>query len=386
MSFCFSVQGASKIIFGCGERDSLPREIKLLGKEKPFIVIDPYLWESPYQEAIAANLDKNGFSSIWFKEFEAEPEFSSADKACEVLKKEGCDIVIGIGGGSTLDLAKAVSVLVKNEGSAQDYMGLELVPNPGLPKIMLPSTAGTGSEVTFTAVFTDRKNKKKGGINSRFLYPEVAIVDPEFTYSMPPYIASTTGIDALTHAIEAYTSKSSSPLSDLYAAEAIQIIGDNIRDSVLRESKEARNNMSYASLLAGLALASAGVGAVHAMAYPLGAMYGIPHGLANAVMLPYVVEYNIPANMKKYNMVSTLIEVETHHSIIEAYILPDKLRDLLEDLGIPHTLKELDISRDDLEKMAEMAMTVTRPMENNPRRLTREEVMALYEIAYEGLE
>ncbi|MEE9566516.1 MAG: iron-containing alcohol dehydrogenase, partial [Desulfobacteria bacterium] len=296
-----------------------------------------------------------------------------------------CDLVVGVGGGSSLDVAKAVAMLVINGGTAEDYIGLEMVPMPGLPTIMIPTTAGTGSEVTFTAVFTMREKKAKGGINSRFMYPDLALLDPELTLSLPPNITATTGMDALTHAIEAFTSLQSNPMSDLVAKEAIALIGANLKRAVEQgDDLEARREMLLGSLLGGLALASAGVGACHALAYPLGAFFDIPHGMANAVLLPYIMDYNLSSAEAKYAEVGSLMgEKDPQQSGESAAEQSVKLvRRLSQNIGIPQRLRDLDIPESDIEKMAEMAMTVARPIANNPRKMTKEAATEIYEAAF----
>jgi len=207
-----------------------------------------------------------------------------------------------------MDVAKAISILVSNGGKAEDYLGLGRTKQPGLPKIMVPTTAGTGSEVSFTAVFINEKTKSKGGMNGDHLYPEAAILDPLLTLSLPPGVTAATGIDAFTHAVEAFVSTQANGMSDMYATRAMSLISVNLGKAYANGANiEARYNMLLGSLLAGKALAIAGVGLVHAMAYPLGGMFGVPHGLANAVLLPYVLDYNLIGAPEKYAAVAELL-------------------------------------------------------------------------------
>ncbi len=275
--------------------------------------------------------------------------------------------------------------MVTNGGKAEDYIGLEKVKTAGLPTIMIPTTAGTGSEVTFTAVFTMREKKRKGGINSRFMYPDVALLDPELTLTLPSQPTATTGIDALTHAIEAYTSLQSNPMSDMVAKNAITLIGSNLR-RVMNDgqNRQARYNMLLGSLMGGLALAGAGVGACHALAYSLGAFFDIPHGLANAVLLPYIMEYNAEHADAKYAQVGSLMKSGAVSGSVDAPLRPgvQVVRKLTQDVGIPQSLKEMDIPESAIEDMAEMAMTVARPLENNPRKVTKDDAIKIYESAF----
>ena len=204
-----------------------------------------------------------------------------------------------------MDVAKAAAVLVTNRGKAVDYIGLGLIREPGLPTIMVPTTSGTGSEVTFTSVFTMRDTKTKGGINSPYLYAHTALLDPELTLGLPPEATAYTGMDALTHAIESFTSLQSHFLSAPIALRAIELIAANLRGAVFNGGHYAyREKMMQGSYLAGLGLAMSGVGAVHALAYPLGALFNIPHGVANAVMLPHVLEYNFPGDIEKFSEIA----------------------------------------------------------------------------------
>jgi alcohol dehydrogenase len=266
-------------------------------------------------------------------------------------------------------------------------VGLDLVKKPGLPSVMLPTTAGTGSEVTFTAVFTRRSDRFKGGINGRLLYPHTALLDPLLTVTCPAYVTATVGMDALTHAVEAYTSRQANPLSDMHALKAVQLIGENLRLAVAHgENLLARERMLLGSYLAGLALAEAGVGAVHAMAYPLGAFFDIPHGEANAVLLPYVLEHNLMACPERFadlayalaEMPEDLTTREAAEAAVEEVIL------LSQEIGIPAGLEELKVPQDQVPAMAEKAMTIARPIANNPRQVTAADLEAIYQKAFAG--
>jgi alcohol dehydrogenase len=295
--------------------------------------------------------------------------------------------VVGAGGGSAMDIAKAAAILLTNGGKAVDYLGLGKIKKPGVPKIMIPTSAGTGAEVTFTAVFINEKTGSKGGMNGDPLYPEAAILDPLLTLSLPPHVTASTGLDALTHALEAYTSIQAHPVSEMYSLEAMDLILTNIRTAFADgRNVRARTNMLLGSLLGGKALAMAGVGLVHAMAYPLGGMFGIPHGLANAVLLPYVTEYNLLGNLEKYATLAALLGYETDKMPLReaAMLAVEGLFNLNTDLDIPATLADLGVSEEKIAEMADIALTVARPIENNPRHPSREDIMAVYEYAMNG--
>jgi len=385
MQKSFSFQGAGEIHFGCGAIHQLPDLSSRYATGPILLVMDPFLSLGSLKVRIFNELKAKGLKPILFDQIEPEPSPTSAEAGAKLARKKACSLVIGIGGGSSLDTAKAIAMLTLNKGKVSDYVGLDLVPNPGLPTILVPTTAGTGSEVTFTAVFTNRAAKTKGGINSRFLYPTAALLDPELTLSLPPQVTAQTGMDALTHAMEAYTSNKANPLSDMVAEKAMALIGRFLKKAVKNgKDLEAREGMLLGSLLAGLALANAGVGAVHAMAYPLGALFNITHGLANAVLLPYVLEFNRVACPERFARMASLLSgaEETASADEGAKKCVKKIITLSRSIGIPKNLQELRIPKEAIRSMAEGAIKVARPIENNPRPITVEDIVLLYNKMY----
>ncbi|MBN2515426.1 MAG: iron-containing alcohol dehydrogenase [Deltaproteobacteria bacterium] len=385
MGNIFSFTGAKEIVFGEGAFDRLAEYVTLLNGKKPLIVLDKNLAERGFDEKIADLLKHAGMKYVLYDKVEAEPLLEIADKVAGMAVKKKADSVVGIGGGSAMDVAKAAAAIAANKGKAKDYLGLNKVPGPGLPKIMVPTTAGTGSEVTFTAVFVRKDLKKKEGMNSQYLYPELALLDPTLTLSVPPMVTATTGVDALCHAFESYTSIHSSPMSEMMSLEAIRLISSNLRTCVHDGSNlAARKNMLLGSLYAGLGLANAGVTAVHSLSYPLGGTYGISHGLANTVLLPSVMRFNLPGALEKYVVVAkTMGEVVNNLSIREAaYMAVEAVENLIDDCGIIDTLETLGIDRKDFPLLADTAMTVARPLENNPRKVTEGDVIEIYEDAF----
>ena len=383
----FTITQPTQIHFGPGIVNTLPAVLAEHSGSKPLVVMDPGLVKAGQDVQVLKPLTDAGISFILYDNVDPEPGLRLADQGAEIALEKGCDCVIGVGGGSAMDVAKAISILVTNGGKAVDYIGLGKIKKPGLPKIMVPTSAGTGAEVTFTAVFINEETGSKAGMNGDQLYPEAAVLDPCLTLSLPPQVTAATGIDALTHALEAYTSIQAHRISEMYSLQAIELIVHNIRPAYAAgRNLEARSNMMLGSLLGGKALATAGVGLVHAMAYPLGGMFGISHGLANAVLLPYVTEYNLIGDLKKHCRLAELFAVDTTELSPRdaAAELVEELHLLNSDLNIPATLKELDIPAEKIPEMAEIALTVARPVENNPRQPDREEVMALYEYAMLG--
>ncbi len=383
----FSVIQPTAVHFGVGMAENLGRIVHDCAGNKVLLVLDPGLQSGGVADKITGSLDKDGIPYEVFSHVDPEPGLKLADEGAEIAAKMDADCVVGVGGGSAMDVAKAVSILVTNGGRAVDYLGLGKIKKPGLTKIMVPTTAGTGAEVTFTAVFINEETGSKGGMNGDPLYPDAALLDPALTLSLPPKITAAPGIDALTHALEAYVSTQAHTVSDMYAMEAMELISANLGQAYANgDNLEARSAMLLGSLLAGKALATAGVGLVHAMAYPLGGMFGIPHGLANAVLLPYVVDYNIIGNPQKFAEIAVLLgnEVEGASLREAAGGAVDAVWNLNQDVNIPAGMAALDIPREKIPEMAEIALTVTRPVENNPRKPTLAEVIRIYETAFEG--
>ena len=382
-----TIEGVKKTVFGSGSLCELGSECKKLGASKALLVIDQALSKSKIAERVKESLKSARIKFFIFSDVTPEPDPKIADLGTELALREKVHCVIGVGGGSTMDIAKAIGMLVKNEGKAVEYIGIDKVKKQGIPTIMVPTTAGTGSETTLTAVFTQRDTRKKGGINSSFIYPHTAILDPELTLELPPMITAYTGMDALTHAIESYTSLKAHFMSEIVSLRAIELIMENLRGAVFDgKNLKYRENMMMGSYLAGMGLAMAGVGAVHALAYPMGAIYDVPHGIGNGLLLPYVLEYNYPGNIDKFcNMAMYMDQDMDGLSDREnASMVSEAVFELAEDIGVPMTLTELNIPEDSIPEMAKAAMQVAVPIANNPRPMTVEAAMEIYRNAYEG--
>jgi alcohol dehydrogenase len=381
----FAFTGAKKIVFGNGSLLELPGHIRDLGGKNPLIVMDQNLAKTGLQEKITGLLASEGFKFVVFNKVEPEPRIELADDGAALAQKKKCDIVIGVGGGSAMDVAKAIAVIAANKGKAVDFLGLNKVPKPGLPKIMIPTTAGTGSEVTFTAVFVRKNLQKKEGMNSPHLYPELALLDPELTLSLPPAPTAQTGLDALCHAIESYTSINANPMSEMFSLEAIALIAENLRTCVHDgRNIAARERMLLGSLYAGIGLANAGVTAVHSLSYPLGGKYGVGHGLANTIMLPPVMAFNLPGALEKFADIAEAMGecIDGLPDREAAYLAVDAVESLIEDCGIEASIQDFGVKQEDFAALADVAMTVARPLENNPRKMTKEDMIAIYAQAF----
>jgi alcohol dehydrogenase class IV len=384
MQKTFSFTGARKIVFGCGSFSGLVGQVRELKAKKPFIAMDGNLARLGMRDKVLEMFDREGLKAVIYDRVLPEPPLEQVDEGAKLALKGKCDIVIGIGGGSAMDVAKAVAVVAGHKAKATDFLGLNKVPGPGLSTIMIPTTAGTGSEVTFTAVFVRHELKKKEGMNSVYMYPDLALLDPELTLSLPPQPTAASGMDALCHAIESYTSIIASPVSEMYSLEAIGLIAENLRTCVHNGNDlDAREAMLLGSLYAGIGLANAGVGAAHSLSYPLGGKYGISHGVANTLMLPRIMEYNLPAALEKFAVIAEMMGEDTEGlSVRDAAILAVEAVDaLIEDCDIATSLDELGIPEEDFPEMARVALTVTRPLENNPRKVAFEDAIQIYRTA-----
>ncbi len=377
----FNFRVAGDVHFGVGITDRIGKEIKKKGGRKILVVVDPGFGKTPSFRKIPHALEKEGLPFVLFDGVEPEPPTEIADQSGEIARKEKCDFVLGIGGGSAMDTAKAAAILATNGGKAKDYLGLDRVPKPGLPKGMIPTTAGTGSEVTFTAVFINKQEKKKGGINSPYLYPDLSFLDPELTVGLPPAVTAYTGMDALAHGVESYLSKAASPVSEIISLEAIRRIGRSLRQAVQEGGDlKARADMLLGSFLAGIGLANAGVTAVHSLSYPLGGIFRVPHGVGNGLLLAAVMEYNLAFCPGRLARIAGALgeEIETGSEEQGAARAVQSVRKLGEDLGVPQRLSDLGVPESAFPGMAEEALKVSRPLENNPRAVSLEEAIQIY--------
>ncbi|HEY83349.1 MAG TPA: iron-containing alcohol dehydrogenase [Dehalococcoidia bacterium] len=374
----------TKIILGNGAVSQVGDEAKKLGGKKALIVTDKGVVKAGLISGVEESLKAQQIAFGIFDGVEAEPPARIVDECAQIIQEKGYDLVIGIGGGSSLDTAKGAAIVAVNGGKVLDYAGMDKVPRRGLPKILITTTAGTGSETTRVAVVTDEADKLKKAVYSDFNLAEVAIVDPKLMVSMPPVVTADTGMDALVHAIEAYVSVSATPFSDILAIEAIRLIAENLPAAYAKgDNLEARFNMALAATLAGMAFTSAGLGIVHAVSNPLGMTYHLTHGRSNAVMLPYVVDYNKIGSLSRYARIAQAMgeNVAGLSNYEAAERLVSSLFRMLELLGIPSKLSTYGVTKEDIPKFTAGAMTMTRLFVWNPRNLTEEDIKAIYRQA-----
>jgi len=375
----------NKILLGVAAANQIGREAKSLGAKKALIVTDQGVVKAGLVESIEDSLRSEEIQVGVFNKVEAEPPARIVDEGTQLARNEGYDIVIGVGGGSSLDAAKGVSIMVTNKGKTLDYAGVDLVPKKGLPKILVPTTGGTGSEVSRVFVVTDEVDKTKKVVYSNFNLADVAVVDPLLTISMPPVITADTGVDALVHAIESYVSVNATPFSDILAIEAIRLIAENLSVAYAKGNNiEARFNMMFAATIAGMAFTSGGLGAVHGLAYVLGTEYHLSHGRSNAIMLPHVMDYNKIGNLSKYAQIAQAMgeKIEGLSTYEAAEKSVDAVKRLLEHVNISVKLIDYGVSKGDLPKLVEGGMKQARLFLPNPRDLTEEDVSSIYGVAF----
>ena len=374
-------QTTPRIIFGAGCLDQVVTEINRLGCNKALIVTDPGIVAAGIAEKLVKLLSAGGIAFECFDKVEPDPRLEIAIEAGNAAKDSKADLIIGLGGGSAIDICKTAAVLATNKEDLCEYFGIDLIPGPGINTIIIPTTSGTGSEVTPIVILSDEVEKLKKGIVSSYLFPSLAILDPELTLGLPPKVTAATGMDALVHAVESFTSKNAYRMTDMLASEAIRLIMDNIRTAYANGSDmEARTLLQEGSLLAGMAFANAGVTAVHAFAYPIGAEFHIPHGIANSIMLVPVMEFNMIGNLKKFAKLAELFgeKKDGMNTRQKALTAVKALRILSNDLQIPHQLRQFGIRESDIPMLADGVMKVTRLLANNPRELTKADAEQIY--------
>jgi len=377
------------LIVGTGALSRLEEKVRELGANTILVITDRGVRQAGLTAGVEEPLRRTGLAVDVFDDVMPEPPFENLLDLLGKAKGRAYDLVIGIGGGSAMDIAKVLAVLMTNgDTDVYDMIGTGRVPRPGIPSILIPTTSGTGSEVTYNAIFTDTRDQVKKGIVSKFLLPRVAIVDPALTLSLPPAVTAATGMDALVHAVESYTAVRASSLTDGIALHAIRLISRHLRTAVHNgQNLKAREQMATASLMAGISLANAGVGAVHALAYPLGGRFQVPHGVANSLLLPYVMRYNVVADLPKFAEVARAMgePVEGLSLRDAAERTVHALARLARDIGIPSSLKEVGVTEKDLASLSEEASKIDRLLNNNPRRLTLKEIREIYAAAYAGV-
>ncbi len=371
--------------FGPGAREVLPQEINRLGLHKAFVATDKDLIKFGVADKVLKVLEKANIPYTIFSEIKPNPTVSNVKAGVKAFAESGADFILAIGGGSSIDTSKAIGIITNNP-EFSDVVSLEGVAptkKKSVPIIALPTTAGTAAEVTINYVITDEVNEKKMVCVDPNDIPAIAIVDAELMYTLPKSLTASTGLDALTHAIEGLITKGAWEMSDMFEIKAIEMIARYLETAVFEPTNaEARNGMAVAQYIAGMAFSNVGLGVVHGMAHPLGAIFDIPHGVANALLLPIIMEFNAPAALDKYVNIAKAMNVYqtgmTKEEAAKAAV--DAVKALSIKVGIPQHLTELGIKESDLEKLANSAIAdVCTP--GNPREVTKEIILDLYKKA-----
>jgi alcohol dehydrogenase class IV len=385
MSFIFST--TKSIINAPNSTDNLGLYCKNLNIKKALLVTDPGIVQLGLHQKIIDSINAHEIDVILFDHVEVDPPIDVIEHAILFAKNNAIDGVIGLGGGSSLDTAKLIAALVYSKQTLKEVFGVDKLLNSRLPLIQIPTTAGTGSEVTPISIVTTGEAMKMGIVSS-VLLPDIALLDATLTLKLPPHITAATGIDAMVHAIEAYTSLLKKNIySDMLAIEALKLMSKNIQTAVHHgDDLEARSNMMLGATLAGQAFANAPVAAVHALAYPLGGHYHIPHGLSNSLVLPHVMRFNSPAANKLYAELAEIIIPEKCSKLSnvedKAQALIHFLEYLIDDIGLPTSLESVRVDKNSLEMLAKDAVKQERLLINNPRKMNEQDILAIYQAAY----
>jgi len=374
-------------IFGRSASDNAGPELKALGARKVFIVTDEVLWRLGVLKGVVASLKAENLEFYVYNNLPTEPTVEFVNAGIKSFEEYGANIILAVGGGTPIDTAKAISVMATNRGTIEDYMAPNKIQTPGIPVVAMPTTAGTGSEVTIFMVITNTKTNVKTLITSPYLMPKLAILDPLLTLTMPKGITATTGLDALTHAIEAYVSRKAQPMTDILAISAIKLLAENLPRAWANGSDlEAREKTLLGAYQAGLSFGNASVALVHGMSRPIGANFHIAHGMSNATLLGPVMEFSLPGNPGRYaEIAAALGENVTGLSDVEAAkIGAEAVKRIIRQLEIPR-LRDLGIDREKFQEaipqMIEAAIASGSP-DNNPRIATKEEMAEIYHQAY----
>lgn len=384
MSDSFTFDGVSSIVVEDGAAEKLGSIMaERFGVSKAMLVTDKGITSLGLAESALASLQQSGFDPLVFDDVAADPAESIVLAAAQLAIDEDVGLVIGFGGGSSMDVAKLVSILAKQEQSLEDMYGVGNVRSSRLPLLLVPTTAGTGSEVTPISVVTTGATTKMG-VSDRTLLPDMALLDATLTTGLPRHVTAATGIDAMVHAIEAYTSKiKKNPISDTLATSALKMLGSSIlRACDAPEDLGARRDMLVGAMLAGQAFANAPVGAVHALAYPLGGHFHIPHGHSNSLVLPHVLRFNQPVAEPLYGALAAAVGLPADSVGERAAVFIRWLEDITEATGIERRLRDMSIKENDLPMLAEDAMLQTRLLVNNPREVNQQQALEIYQQAW----
>lgn len=370
------------LVFGCGVSGAFVDDAAAIKLKRIFVVTSEPI--RGLVDPVCAALEKNGIETVVFDQVLGEPSITLFETVLEKAAEFGPDGVAGIGGGSVLDVAKLVAALYDTKQPVREVFGIGQVAGRSTWLALLPTTSGTGSEISPNAILSDEEAGLKKGIVSPCLVADAAYVDPALTVSVPPQLTASTGMDALTHCIEAYANKFAHPIIDVYALKGIELISRNLRRAVEKgKDLEAREKLALGSMFGGYCLGQVNTGAVHALAYPLGGEFHVPHGVSNSMLLPHVLKFNLPAAPERYAQIALAMGVEPGGSDEETALRGlGFLRELSADCGIPQSLSEVGVPEDAIPGMAKSAMQVTRLLQKNVREVTENDAAEIYREAF----
>lgn len=372
-----------EIIFGSGSISQVGESCIRLGAQNIFVVTDPGVISAGWIKPIIDSFKEVGLSYTIFSEITTNPKDYEVENGASQYREAECDAIVGVGGGSAIDVAKAIAIISTNGGNIIDYEGVDKIKEPLPPQVMVATTAGSGSEVSQFSIIIDSKSKNKLTIISKSLVPDIAIIDPDTLVTKSALLTATTGLDVLTHGIEAYVSIASTPLTDVQASNAIQLVAENLRPSVASKlNREAKENMAMASLQAGLAFSNAILGAVHAMSHAIGGRFLLPHGDVNSILLPHVMEFNYIASPCKFAKIAELFgEDKQNLNVMHAGdIAVNYVRQLSKDINAPQRLSQFGLTEDDASKISQHALGDA-CMITNPRDISLTDVEKIFKSA-----
>ncbi|WP_321925632.1 iron-containing alcohol dehydrogenase [Burkholderia sp. BCC1998] len=380
----YHFQTVKHIVHGAGSLATLPDKLSLLDTavERIALITQPAMDELGIADRVIESLNAKDVEVRIIRGVEPEPTIGNVETVFkEQIEPFAPQAILSIGGGSVLDAAKLFSVRLTNDEPLRNWLGIDLIKHPGVPMILVPTTAGTGSEVTPNAIVTLPDESLKVGIVSRHLLPQIVILDAELTLGLPKPITAATGMDAFVHALESYISTKANPVSDMYAMESMRLIGANIVEAYENgQSLKAREAMMLGSMYGGLALTAAGTAAVHALAYPLGGMFNVTHGVANAMLLPHVMAFNLDAIEGRLSNVARALDLasKADPDAVAARKLIDKMEEWTAAVDIPQDLRKFGVSEEHLDALADAASKVKRLLGNNPKALTLDDMKSIY--------
>ncbi len=372
-----------EIIFGNGALAEIGQCAQRLGGERVLLVTDPGVRRAGWVDAALESIDACGLDAVIYDNVVTNPRDFQVEQGVALYRAKGCDVIVAVGGGSPIDTAKGIAILATNHGTIHEYEGCNRVTQPIPPLICTPTTAGTGADISQFAVIGDSKRKMKMTLLSRAITPDISLIDPRVLETLSPELIAATGMDALTHAIEAYVSSLSWSMTDPHAIHAVELVSEHLANAAAHGGEAAFAGMAVASLEAGIAFSNAILGAVHALAHPLGGLYDIHHGLANAVLLPVVVQRNIGYSTGKYARIAAAMGAKTHGMAPEkaAAQVPEMIQGLIAALGLPTRLSEIGVRRRDIPEMAQKAKAEP-CMLTNPHPYSATEIESMYLEAF----